>query len=199
MAKYHLTNEGPKICRAKTKSCPYGDVDHYPNLKIANINYLKVLEKESRIFPETRQKIVDPTKFGFHCNGDCWEGQGKIEELVRDMLNHSQELTNWFVNAEWATEENLTKIHLDKISEIHPIQNWVNLGFLKRTLNSGTDHNSSSRKEWEKYPAIFRYQGKFFIWQGTHRLALAKIQNKKMIEGWIVDLDDTMKTSSKKD
>lgn len=131
---------------------------------------------------------VLPSIQGFHCDGECWATKGKAEELIKWLEAASPELRDWFAYGEWAQEE--PQEHpLPPMADIHPIQDFLVLATVERYQATGYLKAARNAKFYETHPVLFRWEGKYFILQGTHRLAAHFRSDPTTFRGWVLDLD----------
>lgn len=132
---------------------------------------------------------VPPTNLGFHCNGECWSERNGIEGLLGALESHSIAKRDWFAASHWANPQTLRSWKLPPKGSIHPLQDYVHMSTVEFYQSHGLKARRKSQAFFEQYPTLFKWQGKYFIFQGTHRLAAAYAMGASHFSGWLLDLD----------
>ena len=130
-----------------------------------------------------------PKAAGFHCSGECWREAGMAPALIKALEEASPHLRDWFAYGEWASEESVCSWALPPQDSVHATQDFFNPLQLSRYLMGMKGSPQAKGHFYERYPTLLRWQGKYFIFQGTHRLAALYQRGAETYTGWLLDLD----------
>jgi hypothetical protein len=103
---------------------------------------------------EGENRWDDPVYYGFHCNGECWEQEPDFPRYRWMKDNPVYQTT-----LQW---HNLPIV-------LHPMQDFINSIVFDHYRHGG---GPPSNRGGNKHPAIIKWHGKYFVWNGTHRLAV---------------------------
>lgn len=128
-----------------------------------------------------------PTEYGFADNGELWDENGEAPALVAFLEQRGTEFRDWFVHAQWATDEQRAVHNLPAVSDVHPIQDYINVDAVERYKTAETV--DTNKNDYERYPVLFQWNGAKFVFQGTHRLAAHYENGATTYEGYFLNLD----------
>jgi hypothetical protein len=116
-----------------------------------------------------------PSYYGFHCDGECYE-QDNFPFYRKPKKNPINQAT-----PQWH--------HIPAV--LHPQQYFLNSIVLDHYRQGGR----VARKGDGEYPAIIKWHGKYFIYDGTHRLAVAMERGDEEYFGRYYDYDNPENTN----
>lgn len=138
----------------------------------------------------TAPATVLPSSLGFHCDGQCWEQAGQAPALVRWLEREkSASARDWFVLGTWAQEQEPQVLPLPPMGEIHTLQDYVAVEAVARYREAGLTSSAADQEFYETHPTLFLWEGRYYIFQGTHRFAALYANNAATYCGWLLDLD----------
>lgn len=137
----------------------------------------------------TDPAVTHPSAAGYHCDGECWSECGKSAALIEELGRANAKARDWFAQGDWAVEANLRDWALPPMGEVHPTQDFLVESTVFEYVIAGYTTEKRGQEFFERYPTLFKWHGKWFIFQGTHRLAAHFKSNPTTFYGWKLDLD----------
>lgn len=132
---------------------------------------------------EDSDEIEHPTDYGYHCGDECWdEAANSIDYKSKEYARAAHPET--YGGIEWS-QKPVEEHPLPKV--LHAVQDHLNPAVVDHYRAGGGPEQRSG-----DVPRIMKWQGKHFVTQGTHRLAVAMERGDTHYVGKYHDLDREM-------
>ena len=122
-----------------------------------------------------------PASFYGLKSDELWAARGGDEALVRFMLlRYSSDIVMKFVNGDLFSEDTVRSFSNDEVRSFNSVQPYV--------VEEVVVGYSSGTMVASDLPSVFKWAGKLFIFQGTHRISAALL-NGTGVNAFFVDCD----------